>query len=252
MGPWVPQSGFVAFLVSSLVIGIRLLVLWSRTRQLPELLIACGILGIGPVGFVFTLVGTCLAARRFRRSPPCAWQPPCSRLRREPSRRPSSTGGCSAPMCLGCASVVGVAGGPLRRLLHLGGHLHGLHGPQRSWTSGFRPHSTLSTAILLWGAAESLRYYAMMRRRAKLGLADPLVTNRFLLWGLGIGAAGIGSAISVTAMVPSPVSTCWRSPGSPPATRSTALTAAVLMWVAFIPPGFYRRFVESRSQQPAV
>ena len=28
-------------------------------------------------------------------------------------------------------------------------------------------------------------------------------------------------------------------------------TAAVLMWVAFIPPGFYRRFVESRSQQPA-
>jgi hypothetical protein len=29
------------------------------------------------------------------------------------------------------------------------------------------------------------------------------------------------------------------------------LTAAVLMWVAFIPPGFYRRFIESRSQQLA-
>ena len=44
----------------------------------------------------------------------------------------------------------------------------------------------------LWGAAESLRYFSMMRRRAKLGLADPLVTNRFLLWGLGIGAAMVG------------------------------------------------------------
>ena len=28
-------------------------------------------------------------------------------------------------------------------------------------------------------------------------------------------------------------------------------TSAVLMWVAFIPPGFYRRFVESRSPQAA-
>jgi hypothetical protein len=27
------------------------------------------------------------------------------------------------------------------------------------------------------------------------------------------------------------------------------LTSAVLMWVAFIPPAFYRRFVESRAAQ---
>ena len=57
--------------------------------------------------------------------------------------------------------------------------------------------SALCTANLLWGAVESLRYYALMRRRLRLGLADPLVTNRFLLWGLGIGAAGVGSLISV-------------------------------------------------------
>ena len=36
----------------------------------------------------------------------------------------------------------------------------------------------------LWSTVESFRYYAMMRRRRVLGLADPLVVNRFLLWGL--------------------------------------------------------------------
>ena len=41
--------GFLAFFVASLVVGIRLLLLWSRTRELPELLIG---IGIPLVGFV--------------------------------------------------------------------------------------------------------------------------------------------------------------------------------------------------------
>ena len=247
MGPWV-AIGFVAFLVSSLVIGIRLLVLWSRTRQLPELLIAFGILGIGPVGFAFTLVGTsggeplptlasvCLAAALLS----------------------TSAGAFAAaifnwrvfrPDVPWLRLVVGVAG-----VLFVGSFIWeaistGFTDPT-TVGSGFRPHSMLSTTILLWGGAESLRYYAMMRRRAKLGLADPLVTNRFLLWGLGIGAAGLGSAISTTATG----ITGQHMLAIPWVTVSNSLhgfTAAVLMWVAFIPPGFYRRFVESRSQQLA-
>lgn len=34
-----------------------------------------------------------------------------------------------------------------------------------------------------WTAAESLTYYAKMKRRSAHGLGDPLVTNRLLLWG---------------------------------------------------------------------
>ena len=116
--------------------------------------------------------------------------------------------------------------------------------------AGFHLYSMLSTCVLLWGAAESLRYFALMRRREKLGLAEPLVTHRFLLWGLGIGAAGVGSAISVTACA----ITDQHMLAIPWVTLSNSLhgfTAAALMWVAFIPPGFYRRLVESSSQQPA-
>ena len=35
-----------------------------------------------------------------------------------------------------------------------------------------------------WLAAESLSYWSAARRRVRIGLADPLVTNRFLLLGL--------------------------------------------------------------------
>jgi len=235
-------------MISSLVIGVRLLLLWHRTRRLPELLIACGILGIGPVGFAFTLIATssgealpllasvCLAAALL-----------------------STSGGAFAtaifnwrvfhPDAPGLRLVVGAVA-----LLFVVAFLwealnSGFADPNLN-ASGFRLYSMLSTTILLWGAAESLRYFTMMRRREKLGLADPLVTNRFLLWGLGIGAAGLGSAISVTACTV----TGQHMLSIPWVTISNSLhglTAAVLMWVAFIPPGFYRRFVESRSQQLA-
>jgi hypothetical protein len=44
----------------------------------------------------------------------------------------------------------------------------------------------------MMGSGESLHYYGIMRRRAPR-LADPLLTNRFLLWGLGIGSAGVSA-----------------------------------------------------------
>ena len=42
-------------------------------------------------------------------------------------------------------------------------------------------------APLLWAFAESLAYWRMMRRRLALGLADPVVTNRFFLWSVWTG-----------------------------------------------------------------
>jgi len=41
------------------------------------------------------------------------------------------------------------------------------------------------TAAAAWVMMEPLRHYALMRKRLRLGLADPLAANRFLLWGSG-------------------------------------------------------------------
>ncbi|MCP3983442.1 MAG: hypothetical protein GY723_03585 [bacterium] len=39
-----------------------------------------------------------------------------------------------------------------------------------------------------WAFYESVRFWRAMRRRDNLGLADPVVTNRFLLWSIWTGA----------------------------------------------------------------
>ena len=52
--------GFGAFFVASLTVGVRLVALWWENRQLPELLIGLGVLGIGPVGFGCVTLGQIL------------------------------------------------------------------------------------------------------------------------------------------------------------------------------------------------
>lgn len=46
-------------------------------------------------------------------------------------------------------------------------------------------------ACFAWGTYEALRAYAMARRRLAFGLADPVVVNRFFLFGVWFGAMGV-------------------------------------------------------------
>ena len=55
--------GFGAFFVPSLVIGIRLLLLARRTGQIPELLIGIAVLGVGPLGYGFSILAFATARR---------------------------------------------------------------------------------------------------------------------------------------------------------------------------------------------
>jgi hypothetical protein len=85
-----------------------------------------------------------------------------------------------------------------------------------------------------------------MRRRLRLGLADPLVTNRFLLWGLGIGAAGLGSLISLIVQQVVGLSMA-ELPALTFSNSLFGLCSALLMWVAFLPPAAWRRFVQGEG-----
>ncbi|HBZ69862.1 MAG TPA: hypothetical protein DEP35_09060, partial [Deltaproteobacteria bacterium] len=177
--------GFGAFFLSSLAIGLRLVWLAHRNRQLPELLIGLGILGIGPAGFAGTVFALLLGPRY-----------------------------PSAAACLLAAATLAICGGALaayvfnwtvfrsgdrwaKGVVAAAGLLFAILFAGKLITGGFvlplhvdlwfHLQSCTTTGCLLWGSGESLRYYALMRKRLRLGLADPLVTNRFLLWGLGIG-----------------------------------------------------------------
>lgn len=232
--------GFGVFFVASLAIGVRLVALAGRTRRLPELLIGTAILCIGP-----TAMGSMMIARAIVASSPGA------------SRALTAFGFAAIAFGATAASVfnwqvfrperasarawVFVTGALFTVAIASEAALTRFADPMRPGAGGLLV-STVSAANLLWGSGEALLYWRVMRRRLRLGLADPLVANRFLLWGVGIGAAGVGSTVSLAAQL-----VTGRAMTDMPAIMLSnslhGLTAAVLMWVAFLPPAAWKRFV---------
>jgi hypothetical protein len=240
--------GFAAFFVASLTVGVRLVRLWSRTRQLPELLIGIGVLGIGPVGF-----GLATVAELARPAHPEIAAPLVAVALLAVSvgvfakcvfnwrvyRRDSA-------WLAGVVSATGV----ILAACWLAELADGFHDPYRAGRAYFL-RSGLQVFCLLWGSAEALVYWRKMRRRLCLGLADPVVTNRFFLWGLGAGAAGVGSAVGIAAQLVTglpPLELPWIMLSS----SLHGLVAAVAMWLAFLPTRSYLRFIEARARRSAV
>lgn len=108
-----------------------------------------------------------------------------------------------------------------------------------------------------WVAIESFRYRRMLQRRAAIGLADPLVSNRFLLWGLW-------SAVLAVMAFADPLARFWywsltgtttqwiAEVGRPiidvvvPFSSACGVAAVMLLFLTFFPTEGYRRWVERR------
>jgi hypothetical protein len=236
--------GFGAFFVSSLAIGLRLVWLARRNRGLPELLIGLGILGIGPAGFALMVFAMLLGEAR-----------PGLVVATLATAQLAIAGGAVAAYVFNWtvfrrdsafARAAVVVAAVLFAVTFAGRFA------THSYTLPLRldlwQHLSSANVIvcLLWGSFESLRYHALMRRRVRLGLADPVVANRFLLWGLGIGAAGVGSLVGNLVMLVTGT-TIGELDGITLSNSLFGLTSAVLMWIAFLPPASYRRWVESRA-----
>ena len=101
-----------------------------------------------------------------------------------------------------------------------------------------------------WVMVEPLRYYRAMRKRLSLGLAEPLVANRFLLWGVG----SVGRFFMVVAgAIPSVFfakDTIKFAPGlvgfTLLAVGLVGLGVAISYWLTFFPTQSYVRFIERR------
>ncbi len=113
------------------------------------------------------------------------------------------------------------------------------------------------SGALLWMGFESLRYHALQRRRMRLGLADPLVVNRFLLLGLWAAALFLLGASDPLARVwywsVTGTATHWLpEAGRPIIVATLALTSALgvvtatTLVLAFFPTRGFRRWVGSR------
>jgi hypothetical protein len=235
--------GFLAFFVAALVVGVRLVLLARRTRRLPELCIGVGVLGIGPVGFGFYVFAQQLGVT-------------------SPLHTVLTATGMLAVAAGVCCKFVfnwrvyNPSNRSLRMLVVAVVLAHVVTFAYQGLGPGFAAYNELTWSYylrillqigaLLWGSAEALRYWGVMRRRTRVGLADPVVTNRFLLWGIGAGAAGVGSLIGTAAQIVLSAPS-YEVPWVLASSSAHGLVAALAMWLAFLPPAAWTRLIQRRA-----
>jgi hypothetical protein len=246
----------LGFVLVSAVVSLRLLWLARRTRQRPELLLGGGILGTAVLGYGTLITAMILrgglgavATNLLERSLHCAGQVMHDAgvsmviLFVLTVFRPHDRW---ARVLAGTALLVlwtGHAGWELTNR-----YVSTLPGNGFWWLR----YSVIWT-YPLWTMVESYRYYGMLRRRRALGLADPLVTNRFFLWG----SASLGTTLATwTASVPyflvsDPEAMVRVAPFIQVATAIVGVTTVTLYGFTFVAPRWYRRWVTGAAPTAA-
>lgn len=244
------------FVLASAVVSVRLLLLSRRTRRTPELYLGLGILGTAVLGY-----GVLIAAA-------VAHGTASADLMTDSLRTLRGSGQIlhDAGVAMTIVFVVSVFR-PQERWAKLlaGMMLLSLWGGCLGWElkNGFRSsargnafwwmHYATIWTYPLWTTIESYRYYGLMRRRVALGLAEPLVTNRFLVWG----TASLGTLLavwisSISFFIPrDPATLAAWSPGIQIATATVGVATVSLYYLTFFPPSWYRAWVARNALAPA-
>jgi hypothetical protein len=228
--------GVAALALASLAVGLRLLALSRRTAQAPELWIG--------LSYLFAGFLSCLAALATG----------------ELSRAGSPLAGCVAlvgaatlhagVVCLtlfvwsvfhrgsrvGTAAAIAACAYVLASFFALaldeGFRADGIARGAQGWAD-----VAGRIGVYGWAATASFREFAAARRRVRLGLADPLVANRLLLWGLGTGCVlllWLHSAFEKLRGEADPTAAY-------PLIAVLGISCAATSWLAFFPPAWYRR-----------
>jgi hypothetical protein len=234
--------GLIAFAVSSLAVGVRLLLLGRRTRAVPELAIGAGFVVGCVVGYVpETIVLSTDFMSPERESTVLAVTQVAIRLAAVSVLiftwyvfRVRATWAKGFAILIVVALAMSWVAFPYTRI-------YAQSSRDLFWYDLFAVARSLAMA---WGAAESLVYYAKSRRRMRLGLAEALVTNRFLLWGIGLSSLTLLMATTLLASAAGvdPAMSGWVLLES-----FAGLVGASTLWLTFFPSKAYKRLVERRA-----
>lgn len=112
-------------------------------------------------------------------------------------------------------------------------------------TFAFLVMEWVSLVGFLWTSGEALVHHGRLRRQSALGLTDPVVANRMLLWGVvglgGVVAAGsplLASAVGLESATHVPT----RIAGA-----IATITSSAAIQLAFLPPAAYLRWVRGSA-----
>jgi len=230
-----------AFVLVSIVLGIRLVLMWLRTREIPELACGLGLMLMGGIGYPLLavieqaplgveikigLLLTQLLCHIAGNTLLCVFTQRVFRPRARWAR-------ILVGMCFALTAAMAIV-----QIIH-----PGLVAFVERGVGVWHWHGGAATIPLLWTGVESLRYHLLMRRRQELGLADPLLTNRFRLWALAMFSAALITLISITAETLGTTLAGTRLGGL--VIGSLGSVTAVAIWLAFLPPKAYVRRVNT-------
>lgn len=238
--------GVLIMIVADGVVGVRLLMLARRTRQLPELCFGISFLSLGVVGYPLSIAArkAAIAGASVPELLPTAlffqdlaslamfiatWQ-----TFRPMERWPGQV--IWAGVAVFGASLFGDSMMAGTWVFRDGGVWYEL---------GFWARAS----AYAWAAAEAGRYYGTMRRRLKFGLADPVVTDRFRLWT--ISSCAISAAFLIFYLGRLWAENVATSVPVLAATSVAGLVAGVTVWLAFLPPAGYVQRMRSRAKARA-
>jgi hypothetical protein len=233
--------GLLVPVVMSLL-SLRLFRLAARTRRLPELLVG--------VYFLIVPVGISLSIRVDRFAPEHA------AAVRALATALFSSGGIA--LLLFAWSVFRPVERWARGLAWGGSAVLAMIWAGGLAAGAFRSEASLflllpTYASYFWVFLESLRYYGLLRRRRALGLADPVVANRFLLFAIWTGAVFAITALSVAGSFAQLASGTFHDGGGlgDPIilgiTRLLAVPIAVSIWLTFLAPERYHAWLRRRA-----
>jgi hypothetical protein len=240
----------VAFCLISMAIGVRLGLLSHRTGARPELYLGIGLFLSGGLGYGL-VIGSAIASARLGAEASVVHVVGLTGLAVHHVGaafslafvvkvfRPSERW---APLL--AAALVGVLATSWLGLLASGG----MPRPDGSSTWYWIGFAVMGT-YPFWITIESLHYWALMRRRRTLGLADPLVTNRFALFATAsvLAAAAIWTAALPGLLGLPPADQLRIAPLTLSATATFGFGAISAYWLAFFPPAWYSRRLGARA-----
>ena len=234
-----------SFLVVGTVVGIRMLLLARRTRSLPELLLGAGLTSLTAV--TLPAMGLSLGAKLGSTSVqaavfglglvPVVGFAMCLYAFTARVFRPGRPWASGAIWMAGAAAGIGVAGTISARVA--------------AWDADKVVGAEWSVLLIgtflvgmTWTGVESLLYYVRLRRRLALGMIDPVVCERFLLWAIGNLGAVAGTAVVVASLCVG-----WRVVSHPVPILGIAaagLTLSASWYLAFLPPAAYLKRIRLR------
>jgi hypothetical protein len=229
---WLGAAGGGSFILASLIIGVRVLLLARRTRGLPELAMGLGLVLMGGLSYPINV-----AARMS--------------VDLSPDIRVGMMLLSQLLMWIGCVAI-GVfnwrvfrpqARWPLALLVTFASAMLAVFLVQ-CMTAGmfafvdaregiYRFNIVPQGIPYVWGFVESFLYHRKLRKQIEFGLAEPLVTRRIGLWALTTGASTAINWFMITLEVlnidsaTAPIAGLFLGP--------VGMVCAVSLWIAFRP-----------------